>query len=194
MLYTVRLGDITRWKELLASGADVNQADSDGFTALIRAAYWSRYSLAQFLLVEGEASIDQGTTGIWGLLNGTNIWGVLGERKHTTGDDDSREFPALLKVMVMLSDAPQFFISELLPHDADFCTRGGLLRAQLSSYLKNQRTSTIFHRPLPIVLPNIVAKYAATTSEEMWSDGLPTQELQLKRPQVEIDDDKKPAR
>jgi hypothetical protein len=193
LLDAVRLGDITRVNELLAGGADVNQAGINGFTDLIRDVFWSRYSLAQLLLVEGGASIDQGTTGIWRLLNCSNIWHLLHGRTHTIKDDNSREFSAFLKVTVLLSDAPQFFISKLLPHDADICTRGRLLRAQLPSYLEQQRALVISHCPLPTVLQSLVAEYAVTTPEDIWTDGLRVQEPQPKRVReaVAVDDEGK---
>jgi hypothetical protein len=47
----------------------------------------------------------------------------------------------LLKVMVMLEDAPTAFIviPNLPPQYTDICTRGRQLRAQLPSYLEQQR-------------------------------------------------------
>jgi hypothetical protein len=93
----------------------------------------------------------------------------------------------LLKVMVMLDDAPQFFLSLLTlltPHHAELYTRGRQHRAQLPSYLEQQLAIIIEHCPVPTVLQSLVAEYAATTPEDMWTDGLRIQAPQPKRPRA----------
>ena len=87
---------------------------------------------------------------------------------------ESDELSSLLKVIVMLEDAPADFIARprLSPQHADICTRGLQLRAQLPSYLEQQRAAVKAYCPLPAVLRSIVAAYAVTTPEDMWTDGL----------------------
>jgi hypothetical protein len=74
--------------------------------------------------------------------------------------------------MVMLDDAPATFTTWLSPQHAEFCTRGKELRAQLLVYLKQQRAKIVAHCPLPTVLQTLVIAYAASTPEDMWTDGL----------------------
>jgi hypothetical protein len=87
----------------------------------------------------------------------------------------------LLKVMVMLEDAPAYFIDELSPQHAEICSRGRQLRAQLSSYLEQQRAAVIVHCILPSVLQSLVTVYAATTPDDVWADGLRVQAPRAKR-------------
>jgi hypothetical protein len=74
--------------------------------------------------------------------------------------------------MVMLDDAPFTFVVKLSTANAELPTQGCSFRAQLPSYLEQQRASVIEHCHLPFVLLRIVAEYAATTPEDMWRDGL----------------------
>jgi hypothetical protein len=69
----------------------------------------------------------------------------------------------LLKVIIMLEDAPAEFIEHLTPLHAELCRRGRLLRAALPSYLQQQRVSLVAHCPLPAVLQSLVIAYAVTT-------------------------------
>jgi hypothetical protein len=74
--------------------------------------------------------------------------------------------------MVMLDDAPPAFVAKLSPAYAEIATRGRQYRAQLPSYLEQQRATVVEHcPPLPVLLP-IVADYDAATLEDMWTDGL----------------------
>jgi hypothetical protein len=79
---------------------------------------------------------------------------------------------SLLKVMVMLGDAPADFIAKLTPPHAELCTRGRKLRAQLPSHLNHQQALITTYCPLPAVLQSLVVAYALTTPEDMWADGL----------------------
>jgi hypothetical protein len=166
-----RVGDIARVKELLAGGADVNEANHYVGTALSYALCKSHHSLAYFLLVEGGACIMKATHGrntIWDLL----LFGINRRRYHGVEETEVNGLSALLKVMVMLDDAPQYFITALTPQQAELCTRGQQLRAQLPSCLEQQRASIVAHCPMPTVLQSLVAEYAAITPEDMWTDGL----------------------
>jgi hypothetical protein len=95
------------------------------------------------------------------------------------------ELSSLLKVMVMLDDAPAAFVATLSPHHAKLCARGCQLRAQLPSYLEQQRVAVVAHCPLPGVLQSLVAAYAVVTPEDMWADGLRVQAPRAKRGQTE---------
>jgi hypothetical protein len=91
------------------------------------------------------------------------------------------ELSALLKVMVMLEDAPATFIARLLPQHAELCRQGRQLRAQLPSYLGQQRATIVADCTLPGVLQSLVIGYAAITPEDMWADGLRVKAPKAKR-------------
>jgi hypothetical protein len=95
------------------------------------------------------------------------VWNLLYEEST-----DTTELSSLLKVMVMLDDAPADFICDLTPQYAEICTRGRKLRAQLPAYLERQRATIVTNCPLPGVLQTLLIAYAATTPEDMWADGL----------------------
>jgi hypothetical protein len=109
---------------------------------------------------------------------GATVWAYL-LSNHRGGN--TAEQTSLLKVMVMLEDAPVIFTARMSPQDADICTRGRQLRAQLPSYLEQQRAAVVAHCPLPAVLRPVVAVYAVTTPEDMWADGLRVQAPRAKR-------------
>jgi hypothetical protein len=100
--------------------------------------------------------------------------------------DDTAELFSLLKVMVMLGDVPYDTIAKLLPQPAELCTRGRQLRAQLPSYLVQQRAAVVAHCNLPDVLQSLVAAYTATTPEDMWTDGLRVQAPRAKRGRTKV--------
>jgi hypothetical protein len=184
-------GDIVRVEDLLANGADIREY-THGFTALTIAAFSGNHALALFLFVEGGACIysitPYGKT-VWDMLHS----GIHARRQAGIRELDADGLSALLKVMVMLSDTPQAIISLLAPPQAELCTWGRQLRAQLPSYLEQQRAFVIFHSPLPDVLRSLVAEYAATTAEDMWKDGLHARAPRAKRPRAALaaDDDGK---
>jgi hypothetical protein len=97
---------------------------------------------------------------------GDTVWRILNLR-----GDEGAELSSLLKVMVMLEDAPAFIAKLSLQH-AFICMQGRQFRAQLPSYLEQQRAAVVAHCPLPAVLQSLVAEYAVTTPEDMWADGL----------------------
>jgi hypothetical protein len=74
--------------------------------------------------------------------------------------------------MVMLDDAPPAFVAKLSPVHTELTARGRQYRAQLPSYLEKQRASVFERCPLPAVLLPLIAEYAATTPEDVWTDGL----------------------
>jgi hypothetical protein len=128
-------GDIARVKEFLAGGARIDDADAQGSTALSYALVWGHYALTYLLLAEGGPCIDHiahSELTVWNLLRS----GVARRRSQKIEETGANGLSALLKVMVMLDDAPPFFISSLAPPHAEICTRGQQFRAQLPSYLE----------------------------------------------------------
>jgi hypothetical protein len=87
-------------------------------------------------------------------------------------DADADALASLLKVMVLLADAPPDFVAKLSPVHAKLATRGRQLRAQLPSYLEQQWALVVAHCPLPAALQPIVFGLAAPTPENMWTEGL----------------------
>jgi hypothetical protein len=158
---------------LQAAGASIFERDDHGCSALNLAALYGRLSLLRYFLQETGASINDVT------LGGSTVWELL----EPEGADPVA-LASLLKVMVMLDDAPPAFVTNLSPAHAELTTCGRHFRAQLPSYLEQQRASVVEYCPLPVVLQSIVAEYAVTTPEDMWMDGLPIQGPQRKRPRA----------
>jgi hypothetical protein len=156
-------GDIEWMKQLLANEASINEVHPNGWGVLLCAAVNDNFLAMKWLLEEGGASISK-----VGFGNRT-VWENLEGHIHNA---NAAELSSLLKVMVILQDAPDFFVAELSPLHAELCAQGKQLRAQLPSYLKLQRTSVMAHCHLPAVLQSLVAEYAATTAEDVWKNGL----------------------
>jgi hypothetical protein len=116
---------------------------------------------------------------------GRTVWDEL--RNHCRREGSAAELSSLLKVMVMLGDAPANFITGLTQHHAEICKRGRQLRAQLPSHLERQRATVVAHCPLPDVLRSLVAAYGVTTPEDMWADKLCVQAPRAKRAQTKAD-------
>jgi ankyrin repeat protein len=199
LMKAVKEGDLEKLKRLVADGADVAEVDASGYTALLEAAYYGRIPIMHWLLNEGGSSlaetniegmsallltaltgrfpamkyllVEQGASMSESNNDGDTVWYIIILR---TNLDESAELFSLLKVMVMLEDAPADFIAnpKLSPQHLDICTRGRQLRAQLPSYLKQQRAALVAQCPLPAVLRCLVTAYAVTTPEDMWADGL----------------------
>jgi hypothetical protein len=150
-------------KFLQSTGASITEKDDDGWSALHYAAHNGILSLVQYFLQEAGASISDATD------DGRTVWPFLMPKLE---DADLVVLISLLKVIVMLDDAPPAFVAKLSPAHAELTTRGRYFRAQLPAYLEQQRASVVEHCPLPTVLLPIVAEYAATTPEDMWEDGL----------------------
>jgi hypothetical protein len=157
-------GDIARMKQLLAEGASITERDADGWGVLVYAARNAQYTAMQWLLLEGGASIGE-----VGLYFNETIWNELTFRSQ---NPCTVQLSALLKVMVMLEDAPMSFLARISRQDHELCDRGRQLRAQLPSYLEQQRGTIVRNCPLPAVLQFVVIAYAKITPEEMWADRL----------------------
>jgi hypothetical protein len=163
-------GNLEKVKRLVAEGTDGNEADAHGFTALPHAALYGLipimdwllneggssltekdingasasllcafmgcYPAMQYLLEEQEASISESDN------NGDTVWNIIILRNNL---DESADLSSLLKVMVMLEDAPADFIANpgLSLQQAEICTRGRQLRAQLPSYLEQQQAAFV---------------------------------------------------
>jgi hypothetical protein len=143
----------------------------------------------QYLLEEQGASMSETSR-----VNNT-VWDCIPSDHRGR---NTAELSSLLKVVVMLEDAPAIFTARMTPQHAELCTRGRLLRAQLPSYLEQQRAAVVAHCPLPAVLHTVVATYAVTTPEDMWADGLPVKAPSAKRGRTETadkeDEDAPPVR
>jgi hypothetical protein len=105
---------------------------------------------------------------------GETLWFYLGHhiRKghHSGVESKSTEaLASLLKAMILMADAPPEFMRYLRPHHAWIVERGNDLRSKFPMYLEEQRNQVAAHCPLPTVLQNIVAGYAART-HLVWED------------------------
>jgi hypothetical protein len=212
----IEKGDLERVKRLVAEGLNVKVA-VHGFTPYLWAATYGHTEIMKWLLTEGGSSLaEKNADGMTALLivarngnfpamrylledqgvsvretdnRGRTVWNVLQPRCRDSSDT---EVSALLKVIVMLGDAPADFFNGIFPSQAEICTRGRQFRAQLPSYLEQQRAVVVAHCPLPGVLQrcklqSLVAEYAATTPEDMWADGLRVQAPGVKRRRTEAE-------
>jgi hypothetical protein len=188
-VWAARCGRIPIIHWLLAEGgSSLTERTRHGASALVMAAYSCSIATMQYLLADQGASMSDTDN------RGLTVWDFLSTSLHWV--EDAAELSSLLKVMVLLEDAPVSFTGLLSPQHEDICTRGRQLRAQLPSYLEQQRAAVVAHCPLPGVLQSLVAAYAATTPEDMWADGLRVQTLRAKRGRTKADegDDAPPLR
>jgi hypothetical protein len=172
-------GDIARMKHFLDQGASITERDADGWSVLEYAATNSRYTAMWWLLTDAGAILSK---------EGNNahdtIWDTLqfpSQNSYAAQSPLATELSALLKVMVMLEDAPSTFVARLSPKHAKLCTQGWQLRAHLPSYRDRQKAKIVAHCPLPSVLQVLVISYAATTPEDMWANGLRVEAPKEKR-------------
>jgi hypothetical protein len=131
-----------------------------GWTPLILALSQRHNALAKYLLLETETSIGD-------TVEDFRVWHAFNPRVA-----NEAEMTSLLKPMVMLDNAPPKFVDQLTRADREIVTRGRFFRAQILSFLKEQRALVVSHCTLPDVLRPLIATYAATTPEDMWVDGL----------------------
>jgi hypothetical protein len=128
---------------------------------------YRKYSLLKWMLEEGGAHITTPfTDGTTHVCRGLSIWN--GVWQIFSGAD--MEFTSLVKVMVLLGDAPPDFIAKLSPHNAEIATQGRQIRALRPLYLERQQASISAQCSLPTVLQSIVTAYASPTPEDMWID------------------------
>jgi hypothetical protein len=76
----------------------------------------AQYTAMRWLLKEAGASID-----VVGIDAHHTVWNRLNLDNQ---NKDAVEFSILLKVMVVLEDAPALFITNLSPQHVELCTRG----------------------------------------------------------------------
>jgi hypothetical protein len=102
------------------------------------------------------------------------VWTLLGRRKafQESSEELDDVLACLLKVMVLLDEAPAEFIHKLSPRLRGVANRGNKLRSRLPAYLEQQRTLLADHWTLPAVLHPLVAAYAEPTHEDIWTLGL----------------------
>jgi hypothetical protein len=206
-------GNLESVKRLVAEGADV-KGTFHGYTPFLWAATQGHIPIMHWLLTEGGSSLAEHNLAtrsalLLAALSGhfTAVQYLLEEHGASMTETDNAGFTiwvylscvdqatraadlsSLLKVMVMLEDAPPFFIAKLLPQHADICKRGRQLRGKLPSYLEQQRAAIVAHCPLPAVLQSVVAVYAVTTPEDMWADGLRVQAPRAKRARRKADEE-----
>jgi ankyrin repeat protein len=164
LLWAVQCGrlELLQWL-LSAGGASITERDHSGNSALLLAAYCGHFACAQWLLEDGGASIYETN------VDGRTVWSYI---LHEDMDAHAHALASLLKVMVLLADAPPDFVAELSPVHAELATRGRQLRAELPSYLEQQRALVVAHCSLPAALQPIVYGLAAPTPEDMWTYGL----------------------
>jgi ankyrin repeat protein len=167
-------GNAATVKFLQAAGANLTAKDDSGFSALHFAALFGKLAIVQYILQEVAASISDANN------DGDTIWELLALQ-----DADPIALASLLKIRVMLDDAPPAFVAKLSPAHAEIATRGQQYHAQLPSYLQQQRAMVVAHCPLPAVLQPLVEAYAALTPDDMWADGLGVQQVDRpKRPRL----------
>jgi ankyrin repeat protein len=109
-------------------GADFSQRLADGASLLLVTAQGGHMSLIQWLLVEGHASITESNN------YGQTVWNIL----NLKGANDG-ELVSLLRVMLLLDDAPPGFTLTIPLHHARICTLGRQFRVQLPAYLDQQK-------------------------------------------------------
>jgi hypothetical protein len=172
-------GDATMLNFLHAAGASITERNDHGHSAVRYALSYGKLPIVQYFFQEAGARISDATDD-----DGITVWNLL--RLIIQGADPVALTSLLiLKIMVMLGDAPPDFVAKLSPAHAELTTRGRQLRAQLPSYLEQQRATVVAHCPLPAVLQPLVGAYAALTPEDMWADGLRVQHVDRpKRPRM----------
>ena len=175
LTHAASVGDLASVQLLISEGADVKAQYRSVLLVAARGCVSFRTGapfglpiplrshlvLMQWLLEMDGASISDSND------DGETAWSML-----SVVGADAAELSSLLKVMVMLAVAPANFVARLSPQHAKLATRGQHFRAQLPAYLEQQRASIISHCPLPAALQPLVAAYAATTPEDMWTDSL----------------------
>jgi hypothetical protein len=173
-LHAAKRGDLAIVKRMLSEGHDVNEKDANGMTALLYSAQGS-FTLMEWLLTAGGARItDENQFGgtVWHILRGVLRKNISRENFALTrvrADDDA--ICSLLKVMVLLDDAPPSFTAVLSTTLQEVAAKGKQLRAHLPAYIEQQRALLSANCPLPVVLQPLLAAYTAPTPEDMWTDG-----------------------
>jgi hypothetical protein len=162
---------VVQW---LLETAEARIADTDqrGSTALSLAATYGRHSTVQWLLEEGGAKITDESFSKQSeppyKTEVKSVWDSVADSLWVPPVE--AELTSLLKVMVLLGDAPTTFIAKLQLHEAEIAFRGLQIRALRPPYLEQQQASIDAHCPLPAVLLAIVTTYVKPTTEDMWTN------------------------
>jgi ankyrin repeat protein len=116
LLYAALEGhlELVQWL-LSAGGASNTERDNIGGSALLLTASHGHVAAAQWLLSAGGASIHETNTA------GETVWSVL-KLENMNADTDA--LALLLKVMVLLADAPADFVAQISPAHTDLATCG----------------------------------------------------------------------
>jgi ankyrin repeat protein len=166
---------VVQWL-LRTAEAHIADKDQQGATVLSLAAKCGRYSTVQWLLEEGGANITDISANMSDMtlseppdeLEPKSVWDSVADNLWLCPDES--ELTSLLKVMVLLGDAPTNFIYKLPLEYAVIIVRGTPIRALRPLYREQQQASVDAHCPLPAVLLAIVTAYAEPTIEDMWTD------------------------
>jgi hypothetical protein len=155
LMDAIRNGDIAKVEGVVVEGANTAERSINGYTAFLQAAYYGHIPIIHWLLTEGASSLAEYATNtsthalmvanmerrfpiMQYLLEergslvserdwfGRTVWGSIYLRGYS-----SIELYSLLKVMVILEDAPAGFIVRLSTKHAEICTRGRQLRGEL---------------------------------------------------------------
>jgi hypothetical protein len=166
LLYAASGGNIDVCRFLLERGATLTEANEDGNNVLLRACY-GYPRLAAWLLTEGGASLECKN------IEGESVWDslIVGiSHNHV----DEADLSHLLRVMLLIGDAPANFADTLSPALQALVLEGGQLRARLPAYLVRRRTVLDTH--CPVLLPelrDLVHGYMElTTTDELCATGL----------------------
>jgi hypothetical protein len=149
-------GDLPKVQKLLREGA----AEEDFHTALWLAIRFYKFQTAQWLLEYGGANIY------------ITDYDLCDSELLAPLCDDTAASIALLRVMLLRSDCPNF-PSGCWPKTAQLVEEGTQLRARLPAYLVERRALLDAHCPLLPPLVALVSGYEEpTTTDELWATGL----------------------
>jgi hypothetical protein len=166
LLYAASEGNVDVCRFLLNEGATLTEADEGGNNVLLRAVRNGRPRLAAWLLTEGGASLECKN------IEGESAWDSL-VQPHNKGMDEA-DLSHLLRVMLLMGDAPAHFVDTLSPALQALVLQGGRLRARLPAYLVRRQALLDTHCPMLLPqLRDLVHGYMElTTTDELWATGL----------------------
>jgi hypothetical protein len=213
-LYAAETGLLQLVQYLLSSevGASITEADDDGNTALLLAAFGCNYSfpsVVQWLLEFGGAQItdiNDDNMSVWTVTRGSLGVAALLKRAYSKSNEgdyvsiDGEYVPneemivpfggiaaidSMLRVMVLHGGPPKSLTQDLAPPLQQIVQDGARLRARLPAYLTKRRALLDAHCPLLPPLQDLVRGYEElTTTDEFWATGLgaPLQRAERSRP------------
>jgi hypothetical protein len=146
---------------LVELGAEVEAADSEGYTALLISALGDQYSTMQYLLEEAGANVDHITEA------GDTAWSLLIEHSK---DDHDEEYDLVARTGLLL-------VALLSTRDTDMVEEGARLWARLPAYLAHRRAYLYLRCPRISLLPRVLRTLIYTfkgpaTTEELWATRL----------------------